>query len=64
MKWILNILGALMALIGIVWILQGLNVLLGSAMSGHLQYSILGLVVAAVGVLLIFLANRRAHIQR
>ncbi len=60
MKVVLNILGALLILTGIVWILQGFNILLGSMMSGHIQYSILGLVVAVLGIALIVYTNRRA----
>lgn len=61
MKWVLYILGGLFILAGVVWILQGFNVLLGSMMSGHLLYAGLGLVVGAIGVAFILLANRRAR---
>jgi hypothetical protein len=59
MKWVLNILGVLLILMGLVWILQGINILPGSFMSGHIQYSLLGIIVGAIGVGLIALANRR-----
>jgi hypothetical protein len=59
MKWFLRVFGALLILVGIVWILQGVNVLLGSAMSGHIQYSFLGILVGAVGAGLIFFSTRR-----
>ena len=59
MKIFLNIVGVLFILIGLVWILQGFNVLLGSMMSGHIQYALLGLVAAAIGAGLLFYANRR-----
>jgi hypothetical protein len=59
MKIVLNILGILLTLVGVVWILQGFNVLLGSMMSGHLQYAALGLVVGAIGIALLVFANRR-----
>jgi len=59
MKWLLDILGGLLALIGLVWILQGVNVLRGSMMSGHSLYAVLGLVLAVIGGSLLFLANRR-----
>ncbi len=64
MKWLLYIIGVLLALIGLVWILQGFNVLLGSMMSGHIQYAILGLILAIAGILLIVFANRRAGARR
>jgi hypothetical protein len=59
MKWFLRILGALMVLAGLVWILQGVNILAGSMMSGQPVYAALGVVVGAVGVVLLALANRR-----
>jgi hypothetical protein len=63
MKVILNILGVLLTLVGLVWILQGFNVLLGSMMSGHIQYAILGLVVSIIGIALLVYANRRPGIM-
>jgi hypothetical protein len=59
MKIALSILGVLMILAGVVWILQGFNVLLGSMMSGHMEYAVLGLVVGIIGVGLLIYANRR-----
>ena len=59
MKWFLNILGGFLTLVGLVWILQGLNVLPGSIMSGQSLYAVLGLVLAVIGGTLLFLANRR-----
>jgi protein-S-isoprenylcysteine O-methyltransferase Ste14 len=59
MKWFMNIAGAILILVGIVWFLQGLNVLLGSVMSGQPMYAVLGVVVAVVGAGLIYWANRR-----
>ena len=62
MKYVLDILGGLLTLIGLVWILQGVNVLRGSMMSGHSQYAVLGLVVAVIGGSLLYLANRRPRL--
>ena len=60
MKIFLNILGVLLILVGLVWILQGFNILLGSMMSGHIQYAVLGLVAGAAGAALLFFSNRRS----
>ena len=59
MKWVLNILGVILMLVGIVWILQGVNILPGSFMSGQLVYSFLGIVVGAIGVVLLIYNNRK-----
>jgi hypothetical protein len=36
--------------LGIVWILQGANVMHGSGMSGHSMYAVLGAIVLVLGV--------------
>lgn len=59
MKLFGTIAGALLMLIGLVWILQGANILLGSVMSGQSQWLYIGIVVAVVGAGLIYFARRR-----
>ncbi len=60
MRWVFNILGILLVLVGIVWILQGVNILPGSFMTGQIQYAYYGIVLDMVGVVLLALANRRS----
>lgn len=62
MKWLLNIVGVILAALGILWILQGTNVLPGGLMGGHIQYAFLGLVALIVGIVLLFVANRRRRV--
>jgi hypothetical protein len=52
-------LGALLVLAGVVWTLQGLNVLGGSAMSGVTLWAIIGPIVAVLGVVLALSGRRR-----
>lgn len=59
MKWVFNIVGLILILLGVIWLLQGINVLPGSFMSGHLIYSALGIVVGALGAILIYNSRRR-----
>jgi hypothetical protein len=60
MKRGLSILGVLLALVGLVWFLQGIGVLQGSVMSNTSQWTIIGLVFVVVGGgLLVY--NRRAR---
>jgi hypothetical protein len=47
------VVGVVLTLLGLLWILQGLNVLGGSGMSGHSVWAVIGIVVGAVGVYLI-----------
>jgi hypothetical protein len=45
--------GGILALVGLLWILQGLNVVRGSGMSGHPIYAVLGVVVLGIGLWLL-----------
>jgi hypothetical protein len=53
----LNVLGLVGALIGAVWMLQGLNILAGSFMSGQTQWFVIGAIVAFISLVLIGWAN-------
>jgi len=55
----MTILGALLLLVGIVWILQGINVLPGSFMTGQTKWAVNGAIAAVIGIVLLVLANRR-----
>ena len=46
-------------LVGCVWILQGINVLPGSFMTGQTKWAVYGAILAAVGIGLLISANRR-----
>ncbi|MFC8682046.1 hypothetical protein ACFT30_11025 [Microbacterium ureisolvens] len=54
--WPYLVLGIVLALVGAVWTLQGLNVLGGSVMSGSPLWAIIGPIVLVVGVALIVVA--------
>ena len=47
------VLGALLVVIGLIWFLQGIGVLGGSAMSGVVLWAVIGPIVALGGVFLI-----------
>ena len=49
MKVIAKALGVAMILIGAIWILQGVNVLPGSFMTGHIEWAVYGAIAAAAG---------------
>jgi 4-hydroxybenzoate polyprenyltransferase len=61
MKIGLNIAAAVLVLIGLVWSLQGLNLLAGSFMSGKFEWLIIGIIVAIAGVALYWINVRRRH---
>jgi hypothetical protein len=59
MKIVLNILGGLIFLAGLIWFLQGINILPGSYMTGDPQWAINGTIMMAVALVIFFFANRR-----
>ena len=53
-------LGVLLALMGLIWTLQGLDVIKGSAlMSGKTLWAVIGAIVAVIGALVVARALRR-----
>lgn len=58
MKWVFVVIGALLLLSGIIWTLQGLDVLGGSPMSGETLWAIIGPITALVGLVLMVLGSR------
>jgi len=59
MKIAMLVLGVVLVLLGVLWFLQGVNVLGGSAMSGKTVWAVVGPVVAVVGVALAVASRRR-----
>lgn len=57
-RWLLIIGGVVLILVGFVWFFQGINVLLGSFMSGDSFYAVLGGVLVVVGSLMLYFSNR------
>ena len=59
MRTVGKVLGALMVLGGLVWILQGINLLPGSFMTGDPRWAVRGAVLAVLGIILFVVASRR-----
>jgi hypothetical protein len=53
-----RVLAILLIAVGVIWILQGINVLPGSFMTGQIQWAYRGAIAAAAGVLLLLLTMR------
>ncbi len=58
-KVILKILAVLLVLAGGVWVLQGINILPGSYMSGDPQWAVNGAIAIIIGTGLFWFANRK-----
>ena len=59
MKIVLIIIAILFLLVGVVWILQGINILPGSFMTGQIQWAYAGIVSVLIGGGLLWIALRR-----
>ena len=59
MRIAMSVLGVLLILMGCVWILQGINALPGSFMTGQTRWAIYGGISAVAGIGLLVAANRR-----
>jgi hypothetical protein len=59
MRIALNVAGVLLLLMGCVWMLQGMNILPGSFMTGQMKWAVYGAIAAIAGVILLITANRR-----
>jgi hypothetical protein len=64
MRYIWMVVGGLAVLAGIVWTLQGLDVLGGSAMSGDSTWAIVGPIMAIIGMLAFLFGLRRRDTNR
>ncbi len=51
--WVRGVIGLILIAVGGVWIAQGSGTMHGSVMTGHSQYTVLGVVVVLVGVALV-----------
>jgi len=59
LKRVARVVGSLLVLIGVVWILQGFDVLGGSFMSGQLFWAGMGVLASVVGVVLLLWGAKR-----
>jgi hypothetical protein len=53
-----SVAGVLLALIGCVWFLQGINVLPGSFMTGQTKWAVYGVLTLVVGLVVFWLSRR------
>jgi uncharacterized membrane protein len=61
---VLLVMGVVLILMGVLWTMQGLDVVGGSAMSGNTLWAVIGPIVVIVGAVLLFRGLRTQHTQR
>jgi uncharacterized membrane protein HdeD (DUF308 family) len=54
-----RVVGVLLVCVGVVWILQGVNVLPGSFMTGQMQWAVYGAIAVVVGIVLLATSRGR-----
>jgi hypothetical protein len=54
-----SLVGVVLIFAGAIWILQGINILPGSFMTGQIQWAVYGGIAFVVGVSLMLVANYR-----
>jgi hypothetical protein len=60
MRIVIGVIGVIVALFGLLWALQGFGVVGGSPMSNTTTWSIIGPIVAVIGILVAIGAFRRS----
>jgi hypothetical protein len=63
-KGLLVVVGVVVALAGVVFTLQGLNVMGDSAMSGKTLWAVLGPVIAIIGLIVATVGTRQGRVAR
>ena len=59
MRMVVRVLAVLLIAVGIVWILQGINVLPGSFMTGQIQWAYRGAIATVAGLAILLITFRR-----
>jgi len=54
LRWIALMVGMVFVALGLLWTLQGLNVLQGSFMSGQTMWLVIGIILALLGAWLLW----------
>jgi hypothetical protein len=57
-KWVLIIIGVLVLAVGVIWFLQGTNVLPYGQMAGHRRWIVIGGGLGIIGIILIIVGAR------
>lgn len=62
--WVFLIVGLVLLLVGVTWVLQGLDVLAGSFMSGQKLWFAIGLLLGLAGLTALMTGVRRLSVSR
>lgn len=62
MRTLLAVVGAILVLVGLVWLLQGIGILPGSFMTGQPRWAVYGATAIVVGALVVAFSRRRPRV--
>jgi glucose dehydrogenase len=63
MRWLKIVAAVLLALLGLVWLGQGLNLIKGSFMTGRPEWAVAGLVLLAIAAWLAWTMARASNVS-
>lgn len=58
-KWISKVLGLLFLVVGLIWLLQGIDTLKMSFRNGNAELAVIGAIAFIVGIIFIFFMGRK-----
>lgn len=61
MRYVIIVVGAILVVFGVVFGLQGVGIVGGSAMTGELTWAVIGPVLAVIGLVLVGFGARRSR---
>lgn len=61
MRYVIIVVGAILVVFGVVFTLQGVGILVGSAMTGDRTWAIIGPVLAVIGLVALVFGVRRSR---
>ena len=59
MRIVMVVAGVVLMALGLIWVLQGINVLPGSFMTGQMQWAVYGAIAFVIGLFLFVRGRRR-----
>jgi uncharacterized membrane protein HdeD (DUF308 family) len=54
----LRVIAILLVVVGVIWVLQGVDILPGSFMTGRIEWAMYGILAVAVGIALLTVSQR------
>jgi hypothetical protein len=63
MRIVLRVVGVLLVIVGCIWVLQGVNVLPGSFMTGQIRWAVYGGISVVAGIVVLVAAGKKRTLK-